>query len=138
LNLTTFLSDYHGLQTNEPGVPVFVAGPAGPYFLLPTLFDDNARARNYGGEIFANWNVTPRWRISLGYSFLQMHVAGDPSTQEPDPGAIARETPLGESLELSVVGQNLLSPAHAEYHDAFTIFHSLAARSVFARVIWRF
>jgi TonB dependent receptor len=114
-------------------------------------------------------------------------VAGDPSTQDPDPGAIARETPkhqfqirsflnltrrleweaaiyqvghltdggagptssytrldsrlgwrLGESLELSVVGQNLLSPAHAEYHDAFTIFHSLAARSVFARVIWRF
>jgi hypothetical protein len=40
LDLTTFLSYYHGLQTNEPGVPVFFAGPAGPYFLLPTLFDD--------------------------------------------------------------------------------------------------
>jgi len=187
LDLTTFLSYYHGLQTNEPGIPFFINGRAGPYLLLPTLFEDNARARNYGAEVFANWNVTPRWRISPGYSFLQMHVAGDPSTQDPDPGAIARETPkhqfqirsflnltrrleweaaiyqvgrlkdggdgptpsytrldsrlgwrLGESLELSIVGQNLLSPAHAEYHDAFTILHSLAPRSVFAKVIWRF
>ena len=45
---------------------------------------------------------------------------------------------LGESLELSIVGQNLLSPAHAEYHDAFTILHSLVARSVFGKITWRF
>jgi hypothetical protein len=45
---------------------------------------------------------------------------------------------LGESLELSIVGQNLLSPDHAEYHDAFAILHSLMARSVFGKVTWRF
>jgi hypothetical protein len=45
---------------------------------------------------------------------------------------------LGEFLELSIVGQNLLSPAHAEYHDAFAILHSLVARNAFCKVTWRF
>lgn len=187
LDLTTFSSYYHGLQTNEPGDPFFTADPAPLHLLVPIIFDDNAHAHNYGAEVFANWSLTRRWRISPGYSFLQMHVAGDPPTQDPDPGAIARESPkhqfqirsflnltrrleweaavfqvgglkdggggptssytrldsrlgwrVGESLELSVGGQNLLSPAHAEYHDTFSILHSLVPRSVFGKVTWRF
>ncbi len=151
------------------------------------IFGDNAHAHNYGAEVFASWSITHRWRISPGYSFLQMHVVGDPASQDPAAGAIANESPkhqvqvrsflnltrrlewdiavfqvgrltdggsgstpaytrldsrfgwhIGESLELSVVGQNLLSPAHAEYHDAFTILHSLAERSVFCKATWHF
>src|SRR6202035_2006457 len=47
----------------------------------------------YGGEFAANWNVTGRWKISPSYSFLQMHVAGDPSSQDTGAGAIAVLTP---------------------------------------------
>jgi iron complex outermembrane receptor protein len=186
-DITTFSSYYHGLQTQEPGDPFFTMDPPPLHLLIPVIFADNAHAHNYGGEVFANWNVTHRWRISPGYSFLQMHVAGDPSTQDPAAAEIANETPkhqfqirsflnltrnleweaavfdvgdlkdggngstpsytrldsrlgwrVGESLELSIVGQNLLSPAHAEYHDAFSILHSLMARSVFGKVTWRF
>jgi len=187
LDITTFSSYYHGLQTQEPGDPFFTMDPPPLHLLIPVIFDDNAHAHNYGAEVFANWNVTHRWRISPGYSFLQMHVAGDPSTQDPAAGEIANETPkhqfqirsfvnltrnleweaavfqvgglkdggngptpsytrldsrlgwrVGESIELSIVGQNLLSPAHAEYHDTFSILHSLMARSVFGKVTWRF
>jgi iron complex outermembrane recepter protein len=186
-DLTVFSSYYHGLQTQEPGDPFFTTGPGLSYLVIPFLFADNAHAHNYGAEAFANWNVNRRWRISPGYSFLQMHVAGNPSSQDPAAGEAANESPkhqfqirsflnlargfeweaavyqvghlkdggdgptssytrldsrlgwrLGESLELSVVGQNLLSPAHAEYHDAFSILHSLVARSFFAKVTWRF
>ena len=187
LDLAIFSSYYHGLQTNEPETRFSRWTQRLPIWLRPYFFEDNAHAHNYGAEVFANWNVTDRWRISPGYSFLQMHVAGDPSSQDPDAGAIANESPkhqfqirsflnltrrleweaaldqvgrlkdggsgptssytrldsrlgwrVGESLELSIVGQNLLSPAHAEYHDAFSILHSLAARSVFAKITWRF
>jgi iron complex outermembrane receptor protein len=187
LDVTAFSSYYHGLQTNEPGVPFFTMDPAPFHLVVPTIFDDNAHAHNYGAEVSTNWSVTHRWRISPGYSFLQMHVAGDPASQDPDPGAIAKESPkhqfqirsflnltrkldweaavfevgglkdsgngatpsytridsrlgwrVGESLELSIVGQNLLSPAHAEYHDTFAILHTLAPRSVFCKVTWRF
>jgi iron complex outermembrane receptor protein len=187
LDITTFSSYYHGLQTQEPQDPFFTTGPSPSYTVLPFLFSDNAHAHNYGAEVFANWNVTRRWRISPGYNYIQMHVAGDLSSQDPNAGEIANESPkhqfqirsflnltrrlewdgavyqvgrlkdggygptpsytrldsrlgwrLGESLNLSIVGQNLLSPAHAEYHDAFSILHSLAARSFFAKITWRF
>jgi iron complex outermembrane receptor protein len=187
LDIATFSSYFHGLQTQEPGDPFFTMDPAPLHLLIPVIFGDNAHAHNYGAEIFVNWNVTHRWRISPGYGFLQMHVTGDPSTRDPNPGEIANESPkhqfqirsflnltrrlewdtavfqvgglkdegdgptssytrldsrlgwrVGESLEFSIVGQNLLSPAHAEYHDTFAILHSLAARSVFGKVTWRF
>jgi iron complex outermembrane recepter protein len=187
LDISTFSSYYHGLQTEEPGDPFFTMDPAPLHLLVPLVFADNAHAHNYGAEVSVNWNVTRRWTISPGYSFLQMHVAGDPSTQDPAAGAIANESPkdqfpirsvlnltprleweasvfrvghltdggagstasytrldsrlgwrIGESMNLSVVGQNLLSPAHAEYHDTFAILHSLLARAFFVKLAWRF
>ena len=45
---------------------------------------------------------------------------------------------LGESTEISVVGQNLLSPRHAEFPDGAIVNHTLIERSVFAKIIWRF
>ena len=44
----------------------------------------------------------------------------------------------GESLEFSVVGQNLASPRHLEFADTLGINGTLVARSVFAKVRWRF
>jgi hypothetical protein len=45
---------------------------------------------------------------------------------------------LSEYLELSVAGQNLLSPRHAEFQDANGQLHTLVQRSVFGKVTWRF
>ena len=187
LDVATFSSFYHGLQTQEPGDPFFTRDPALPHLVIPKVFDDNAHAHNYGVEFFANWNVTRRWRISPGYTFLQMHVTGDPASQDPNAGSIANESPkhqfqirsllnltrhldwdsalsqvghlthggngstpgytrldtrlgwrIGESLEFSIAGQNLLSPGRAEYHDVYGVFHTLVARSAFGKFTWRF
>ena len=187
LDLTIFSSYYHSLQTTEPGDAFIATDPAPAHLVAPLFLDDLAHAHNYGAEAFANWNVTQRWRISPGYSFLQMHVAGEPASRDLSAGAIANDSPkhqfqvrsflnltrrlewetavfqvgrlknggsgptsgytrldsrlgwrVGESLELSVVGQNLLSPAHAEYHDAYSYLHSLVARSIFGKITWRF
>jgi len=187
LDVATFSSYYHGLQSSEPGDAFFTTDPAPPHLVQPVFSSDHAHAHNYGAEAFANWNIIPRWRITPGYSFLQMHVAGDPSSRDPEAGAIAADSPkhqlqlrsflslprgleweiaafyvgnlkdsgagptpsytrldsrlgwrFGENLELSIVGQNLLSPAISEYHDAFSIKHTLAARKYFAKATWRF
>ena len=46
---------------------------------------------------------------------------------------------LGERLDLSLVGQNLLHDHHAESNDTFTIVNpSLVKRSAFAKITWRF
>jgi len=45
---------------------------------------------------------------------------------------------VGESVEISVVGQNLLTPRHAEFPDNDSLDHTLVERSVFGKVTWRF
>jgi len=189
LDMAAFSSYYYGLQTQEPGQPFSESGhpDAPPYLVVPMVFSDGAHAHNYGAEISAGWNVTRRWKISPGYSYLQMHVAGNPSSQDPSAGEIAYESPkhqfqihsflnltrhlewdtafnhvgrladggngstpgylridtrlgwrMGESLEFSVVGQNLESPEHTEYHDVYGILHTLTQRAVLGKVKFRF
>jgi iron complex outermembrane receptor protein len=45
---------------------------------------------------------------------------------------------LGEFTEFSVVGQNLLTPLHAEFHNEYELRRTLIERSVFGKITWRF
>jgi len=45
---------------------------------------------------------------------------------------------LGEFVEVGVVGQNLLTPAHFEFADGAIVGHTLVERSIFGKVSWRF
>jgi len=45
---------------------------------------------------------------------------------------------LGEFVELSVVGQNLLRPRHQEFPTIHFINPMLDQRSVFGKITWRF
>lgn len=44
----------------------------------------------------------------------------------------------GEALELAVTGQNLLTPRHAEFGDAYTVAHTQVLRGVLGKITWRF
>jgi iron complex outermembrane receptor protein len=58
------------------------------------------------------------------------------------PGYTRVDTRLGwrfdESLEVSLGGQNLLRPRHAEYFDDLGLHHTHVPRSVFGKLTWRF
>jgi iron complex outermembrane receptor protein len=45
---------------------------------------------------------------------------------------------ISERLAVSVVGQNLLSPRHAEFPDDVGVDHTLVARSVFLKFTFKF
>jgi outer membrane receptor for monomeric catechols len=45
---------------------------------------------------------------------------------------------LGESTELSLVGQNLLTPRHIEFSYVYPVNPVEIERSVFGRIAWRF
>jgi iron complex outermembrane receptor protein len=44
----------------------------------------------------------------------------------------------GEFLELSLVGQNLLTPRHTEFSDAYDLHHTQIRRSAYGIITWRF
>ena len=106
-----------------------------------------------GSTVFQPSEDSPRNQFQIrGHLKLRRNLEGDASAAWTSPleGAPGYYVPgytrvdsrlgwrAGESLEFSVVGQNLASPRHLEFADALGINQTLVVRSVFARVQWRF
>jgi len=183
VDAAAFLNYYHDLRTVEELQPYFVTSPGLPYLVLPAVFEDTGKARGYGGELFVNWNPTNRWRISSGYSRIDLKIFKDAANVDSEIGDTGGGTPqqqfqvrsalnlprhfewdssleyvgrltagipaytrvdtrLGwrtsEHLDFSVVGQNLLSARHAEFPNDVGLNYTLVARSVFAKITWKF
>jgi len=183
LDVTLFRGYYRNLQTASPGIP-FLSERAGvPFEEFPYYAGNLARERTYGGEVFGNWQVSHRWRISPGFSLLHLRplatpagaitssgAPGDNPTHQvelrsllnlrrnldwdtsvyfvgelsngPVPAYTRVDTRLGwrvgEFLELSITGQNLLTPRHFEAAYGYTLNPTQIERSVLGRITWRF
>jgi iron complex outermembrane recepter protein len=187
VDVTAFGGLYHNLETLDPGTPYFTTDQGTPHVVLPFFFGNTAGAHTYGAEVFANWNVTSRWRISAGDSAIHLNVILDPGSQDTDEPERADNTPenqiqvrsqvnltrnlewdsaayyvghlrdggngpvpaytrvdtrlgwrMGRHIELSLAGQNLLAPRHAEFHDAYEVNNTLVQRSVLGKITLRF
>lgn len=90
-------------------------------------------------QVRSSMDLTPRlaWDASVGYAAaLRDEGLG------PTPGYTRVDTRLGwkvgEFIEISLVGQNLLTPRHAEFPDVYPVHHTQVERSIFGKVTWRF
>ena len=183
LDIATFLTFYHHLETAEP-LPLQVIPGSTVEYLVPMTYENKAHAVDYGGEVFLNWKATSRWRISPGYSYLHATLWQDTSSQGLASFGLATSFPqnmvqvrsqlnlsskvhfdqslyytarlpggsipgharldlrlarrIGESAEISLVGQNLLRPRTMEYGDSYSVVGTQSLRSVYGSVTWRF
>jgi iron complex outermembrane recepter protein len=189
-DLTGFRSHYRRLTTVEPETPFPTMSLLPPQLIIPRVYANRARSRNYGAEVFATWQVSNRWRITPGYTFLQMKVVRDPSSNDDGIEGISTDSPkhqfhlrslvnlrrnvewdsfisyvsplssevglvqlpvpnytrldtrlgwrLGEYVELSVAGQNLLAPRHLEFSKSYNVSPTEVQRSISGKVTWRF
>ncbi len=92
-DVTTFWSDYTNLRTTEPGTPFFTLDPGPPHLVIPVMWGNLARARNYGAELSGSWDVNSRWRISPGFSLLHMNVQPDASSGDTTVAATGGYSP---------------------------------------------
>ncbi len=183
LDVTGFWSFYLGVVTREPGIPFLATSPGPPHLVLPLVWANEGHAFDSGAEFSATWDATSRWRLRSGYSFLNMSVAGDPSSHDTTIAGTGGDSPkhqfqvsswwkvhknvdwdttlmfvsdlptlhvpaytrldtrigwrIGEFVELSVAGQNLLRPGHMEFYDP-ALHATDVQRSVFGKITWRF
>ncbi len=102
LDVTAFLSFYSRLQTTEQQTPFITFSGGDPLLVLPQQFGNLGHATDFGMEFFANWNVNSFWRLSPGYSFLEMKTGIDPGSQDTSfalmPGNSPRHQPQIRSL----------------------------------------
>jgi iron complex outermembrane recepter protein len=187
LDTSTFLSFYNSLRTQEPRTPFLAFTQNPPLLVTPIVVGSQGHGKSYGGEVFASWNATPRWRISPGYSYLRVNLELNPGSQDTTLAVAANASPrnqfqlrslfnltrhldwdaslaytgtlhdggnggtpsftrvdtrlgwrIGEGVELSLVGQNLLTPRHMEFADVYPVLATFVERKVFARITWRF
>src|SRR5580700_6331931 len=139
-DVATFWNRYHHLQTDEPGNPFFTASPAPPHFVFPETSSDNAHARTYGVEAFLDWSVTKRWRISPGYTYLQMAVSPDASSLDTSVSSEAEDSPKhGYTIRSQVT-----LPRNFEWDTSLYFVGALPNQGIASynrldmRVAWRF
>jgi iron complex outermembrane receptor protein len=79
LDIASFLSFYHNLETIEPQAPIFI--PDSPLVIeIPLLYENEAHAMTYGGELALTWKASSRWRIAPGYAYLHALLRQDPAS----------------------------------------------------------
>jgi iron complex outermembrane recepter protein len=103
LDATAFNSHYSRLQSLEPGTPYFTFDPLPAHLVTPSYWDNLAHAHDYGAELSANWNVTGGWRLSPGFSYLQMKVGTDPSSHDTSTAASVGDSPKYQAQLRSTV-----------------------------------
>jgi iron complex outermembrane receptor protein len=93
LDVTGFLGFYRHLLTIEPQLPVTSLTPSGVLITVPFIYQNLAHAQNYGGEAYVTWNITSRWKISPGYSYLTMEQGLDPASHRAFLGVSPGDNP---------------------------------------------
>jgi len=90
LDVSAFYNRYASLTSTVLGSSVLEFTPFPPHVLEPLLFGNLLRGETHGGEVSANWQVTPAWRLIAGYALLLGDIVGDnPAlTLTPQPNAI--------------------------------------------------
>lgn len=80
LDLTGFFNDYEEVLATERMPNIARPG----YTIWPNRWGNNLHGEIYGAEISAAYQATQNWRLSAGYSFLQMQLHPDKPTVTRD------------------------------------------------------
>lgn len=83
LDLATYYNRYTDLQTMEPGVPFLDSDPLPLHLEVPFFYANNMHGETHGFEAAAKWKVTGRWTLSPGYTFEQIHLHLNATSQDP-------------------------------------------------------
>jgi iron complex outermembrane receptor protein len=104
VDISTFLSNYTDLRTTQTEASFFTLTPGPPHLVLPATWSNAGRAQDFGAELSGSWDVTSRWRISPGFSFLHMNVHPEPASSvsaDPSRGTSPRhQAQLRSSVKL--------------------------------------
>jgi len=85
LDIATFYNNYSNLRTAEPGAPFVEGSPAPTDVVVPFVAGNKMSGGTYGLELFADWKVIPKWRLTGSYSYLQMNISKNLDSQDPTP-----------------------------------------------------
>ena len=121
LDVAGYYNDDRNLQSVELGVPFLETNPLPPHIIVPETFGNSYRGHTYGVEIAGNWQVTNRWRLSPGYTFLRQVLIQGAASNDTTTALAAGDNPRNQFQVRSVVG-----PFHGfEFNSALFVIGKL-------------
>lgn len=138
IDTTAFYNSYDDLRSGTAGTPSFVPGNP-PFLSVPIQLGNGLTGETYGFEVAANWNITPSWRVSGSYSFLQTMLhrgfGVDPTLEHIYEGASPRnQFQLHSYYDIT---KNLELNTSLYFVDNLHTGHIPAYTRVDANVTWR-
>lgn len=93
MDVAAFYNVYDNLRTLELGTPGLVTTPV-PHIEVPLIWDNKMSGTSCGLEVAANWRPRQNWKLTLGYSYLNVSTHLDPdSTATAVPEGYEYNTP---------------------------------------------
>lgn len=104
-DIATFYNNYSNLRSAEPGTPFVEGSPAPTDIVIPFIAGNKMSGGTYGVELFADWKVIPKWRLTGSYSYLQMDIhknldSLDPTPDNPNGSSPRNQWYLRSSIDL--------------------------------------
>jgi iron complex outermembrane receptor protein len=138
-DIATFYNKYTNLRSAEPGAPFVEGSPAPTDVVVPFTASNKMSGGTYGAELFADWRVLPKWRMTGSYSYLQMDIKKNADSLDPTP-----DNPDGESPRHQwYVRSSLDLPLHLEQDSTLRYIGRLPSLnipsyySLDANLVWK-
>jgi iron complex outermembrane recepter protein len=100
VDVTVFLNSYQGLESAEVLPPFFEPNSVPPVLVHPVSFANKMYGTTEGVEASIKWKATSRWTLSLGYSFLEMHLRTESTSLDSTSVADAQGSNPGHQAQL--------------------------------------
>ena len=138
-DIATFYNSYTNLRSAEPGTPFVEGSPNPTDVVVPFTASNKMGGGTYGAELFADWKVLPKWRMTGSYSYLQMDINKNANSLDPTPDNPDGESPkhqwyLRSSLDLP---KHLEQDLTLRYVDRLPSLNIPSYYSLDANLGWR-
>lgn len=141
LDLAAFYNDYDDLRSFElvPGPPRPEPLPIGQFLAVSALLDNRLKGETYGVELAADWQVQNNWRLQFAYTFLDVQLHRDSSSDSNSERQIEGSSPEHQfSLRSRTnLTQNLELDLWGRYVDDLPAFNVDDYVTLDIRLAWR-
>lgn len=139
VDLASFYSAYQDLRTVDTVSEVFALIPPPPHVNITSMWTNAMTGRDHGVEVNINWSVTPRWKVSGGYSWLKMNLKLSPTSNDTTSLAEAKQSPENQFNIRSYldITHRLSFDTGLYYVGTLPAYHVEDYTRADARVAWR-
>jgi iron complex outermembrane receptor protein len=115
IDVAAFYNQYDNLRTIEPnpGRAFLETDPQPPHIVIPAFIDNKMKGTTYGLEWATTWHPMTNWKLTAGYTWLQMDLRAD-----DDSGDTSAEMQAGYSPVHQIQLRSCLDLSHGWSFDS--------------------